>query len=594
MLRTIPAHEKYLSVNEAIVHGEATTDHKSVILIATGNDWAIARAAKRLALLTPLFKPTNPPGALTVPLTWPAMVQLASTFGDRWRPGPRLSRWVTDEIQRRTDIKLATVGELPKDKRPRDYQLLGARIIAQCGAALITDEPGTGKTITAILGLLALHRGFPALVVCPASVVDPWVEAWQDWAPWLRVVAWRGPKRHEAMGLADVYVTSYDTARMDSSDIRTGLLKMAFQAMVIDECHLIKNQKAARSLAVRRLAKKARHVVALSGTPITHNPADLWPTLQALAPNAWPSRERWVERYCETVSTDYQTSILGLHPHREEEFRLTLLGQHRRIAKKDVLTELPPKVYSVRSVEMPAEYRKSYDAMEHQMLAELPDGGELSAMSVLTQLTRLSQLASSAADVRILTEIGPDGTEVEHQHVTLKAPSWKVDTLLEVLAERPGQPVVAFAPSRQLMVLAETAAKAAGLRVGLLVGGQAARVRTGVVVAFQSGELDLLCATTGAGGTGITLTAASTCVFLQRPWSLVEALQAEDRCHRIGSEIHDSIEIIDVIATNTIDTRIRTVLKQKAGQLSDLVQDPRIVAELLGGASVTRMRKKAS
>jgi SNF2 family DNA or RNA helicase len=170
----------------------------------------------------------------------------------------------------------------------------------------------------------------------------------------------------------------------------------------------------------------------------------------------------------------------------------------------------------------------------------------------------------------------------------MKAPSWKVDALLEVLDERPGSPVVCFTPSRQLTMLAGQAASAAGLSVGYVVGGQSAAERTQAVELFQAGKFDVLCATTGAGGVGLTLTAAGTVVFLQRPWSLVEALQAEDRCHRIGSEIHDSVEIIDIVAANTVDSRVRNVLREKAGQLADLLQDPRIVAELLGG---TRLRK---
>jgi hypothetical protein len=67
-------------------------------------------------------------------------------------------------------------------------------------------------------------------------------------------------------------------------------------------------------------------------------------------------------------------------------------------------------------------------------------------------------------------------------HVDLKAPSWKVDALLEVLEERQGgparSPVLAFAPSRQLMELAGQAAEKAGLRVGYVLGGQAAGART--------------------------------------------------------------------------------------------------------------------
>src|SRR5206468_6508908 len=111
--------------------------------------------------------------------------------------------------------------------------------------------------------------------------------------------------------------------------------------------------------AVHRLARNVTAFVALSGTPITHHPADLWPTLRDLAPGAWPSRERWVARYCLSAPVDYGEGILGLNPGTEPEFRLTLLGQQRRVAKADVLDQLPPKVYSVRTVELPAAYRKA-------------------------------------------------------------------------------------------------------------------------------------------------------------------------------------------------------------------------------------------
>lgn len=581
------------------IHGELTADSAHIVLMAAGADEALGYAAARLQLFTPLIKNTDPPGGLTLPASWPAAVALGMTFGAQWRPGPRLAAWIAEQLKSRTAQGEGLAYQPPAGRTPRPYQVEGALMIAATGRALITDEPGTGKTITTILGLL--ERGaadesvWPVLVVCPASVVDPWVEAWRTWAPSMHAVAWRGSpaQRKRLSGAADVYVTSYDTARMDAGTrypAQAPLVDLAPAALVIDECHLIKSPHAARSTAVRRLAKRAEAVVALSGTPITHHPADLWPTLVALEPHAWPSRERWVRRYCLTGAPDYGETVLGLDPATEPEFRTALLGAHRRVAKADVLTQLPPKVYSVRTVELPPAWRKAYDDMEKRMLAQLPDGGELAVMSVLAQLTRLSQLACAAADVSVSTETAEDGTEREHVSVTLKAPSWKVDALLEVLAERPGAPVVTFAPSRQLMHLAGESASAAGHRVGYIVGGQSMSDRTETVASFQRGGLDLLCATTGAGGVGLTLTAARTVVFLQRPWSLVESLQAEDRCHRIGSEIHDSIEIIDIVASKTIDTRVRAVLREKAGQLADLVQDPRIVAELLGGASIHKLQ----
>lgn len=582
----------------AALHGELSADGKSLVLIGTGPDHAIEAMAKWLQQLTPLVKPSNPPGALVLPATWAAVVQLSHLFGSMWQPGARLTAWLAEQVRRRTarDGALYTP---PEGLTPRDYQVEGGLMIAELGRALLFDDPGTGKTITTIIGLVTwmLRNAItgPTLIIAPASVVDPWVDAWREWAPHLRTQAWRGSPEHRrrlaARGpdtQAHVLVASYDTARSDAAKGRP-LDRLNPRAVVVDECHLIKSAHSGRSIAARRLARKADAFVALSGTPITHHPGDLWPALEALEPKAWPSGERWKTRYCTTVQGDYAVKVLGLQPATEQELRTALLGQHRRVAKADVLTQLPPKVYSVRTVELPAAYRKAYDDLEKKMIAELPDGTELTVMSVLAQLTRLSQLASAAADVAVTTEDDPlTGEQREHVKVTLKAPSWKVDALLEVLAERPGEPVVAFAPSRQLTVLAGQQATAKGLQVGYVVGGQSMRERTETVEAFQRGKLDLLCATTGAGGVGLTLTAARTVVFLQRPWSLVEATQAEDRCHRIGSEHHDSIEIIDVVAADTVDARVRQVLRGKAGQLADLLQDRRIVTQLLGGISLRK------
>ncbi len=602
----------------ATIHGEIVG--QSTLAVLAGGPAAspheledVARAAKLLKTLTPLFAKSDPPGALTTELTWPAVVQLAETFGPAWQPGPRLTAWIREQVVLRTSLQPIAYAP-PAGLTPYPWQVEGAAMIAATGRVLITDEPGTGKTITTILGLVEwqaqrdqheLGPSFgPVLVVCPASVIDSWVDAWNTWAPHLRAIAWRGTptKRQQLAGTADVYVCSYETARQDAPAAGTKAMKplisLGAAAVVVDECHLIKNNATARSQAVRRLAHKATQsggaVVCLSGTPITHHPGDLWASLDAMEHGAQPAKKRWVDRYCQVVPGEYDEEILGLLPSREPEFRRTLLGQHRRVAKADVLAQLPPKVYSVRTVDMPKAWRKVYDDFEAQMLAELPadENGvtqELQVMDLLSVLSHLSALSSAAADVEVTH--GPDvdqntGMPKRHVHLELKAPSWKVDALLELLEERPGQPVVCFAPSRQLVQLAGKAAAQAGLRVGYVVGGQAPADRTRAVAEFQQGGLDLICATTGAGGVGLTLTAARTVVFLQRPWSLVESLQAEDRCHRIGSEVHDSIEVIDIVARNTLDTRVRAVLRERAGQLADLVQDPRIVATLLGGDAV--------
>ncbi len=173
--------------SEAALHGELTVDGATIVLIGVGPDPAIAQMARCLQLLTPLVKPSNPPGAMTLPATWAAVVQLSYLFGPMWRPGPRLVAWLADEMTRRTPTGGGLSVALPEGLTPRPYQVEGARMIGALGRALLFDDPGTGKTITTILGLLeraaAGHQIAPVVVIAPASVVDPWVEAFKVWAP---------------------------------------------------------------------------------------------------------------------------------------------------------------------------------------------------------------------------------------------------------------------------------------------------------------------------------------------------------------------------------------------------------------------------
>lgn len=607
------------------VRGDVSEGREHLVLSAFGPPEEMGMVAAMLQGMTPKFDSAMP-GTLQTRLTWPAVVQCAFEFGDFWQPTPALSQWVQTEGLKRMAPPEAEYPP-PEGLVPYGHQISGARLIKATGRVLITDEPGTGKTITALLGLSELlvdHlvRGGrtpePVLIVAPASVVDPWVEAVRRWTPHWKVTAYRGgtPERPRTnkLGHYDVYVTSYGILRQDAPTGRRGPLnRLNPQSVVIDECHYIKNPSTKQSQAAVRVARDAPFVVGMSGTPITHHTGDLTPMLEAMDADAWPSGERFKQRYLLTVNDDgrYTAKVIGLAPHTEPEFRACLEGQLRRVAKADVL-DLPPKVYSARYVEMPNIWRKAYDEFEQNMLAALPGGSvagldadadwegdtqELAVMDVFSVLAHLKSLACAPADVRYETRLVIDeneysptyGQEIEKTsvHLDLKHPSWKVHELLNVLQERPQQSVLVFAPSRQLIMLAGESAANDGRRVGYIVGGQSARQRTAVVDAFQAGELDTVCATTGAGGVGLTLTAASTVVFLQRPLSLPESIQAEDRAHRIG-QTAESVEYIDIITKNTIDTRIRDILRGHAGQLAELVRDPRIVAELLGGKRIQK------
>lgn len=610
-------------VQPATMHAELTADRTEIVIIPVGSPNAIDFAQAQLELMTPMTKPTHPvPGGMVMPASWMGAIQLSMTYGAALKMGPALGAWMIEQLTQRSAAGSGALAVVPPAGcLPRRYQVEAAHMIGLLGSALLFDDPGTGKTVSAVLGIAesAHRRGrglvLPVVVVCPRSVVDAWVRHFKAWAPSLRARAWRGSPaaRKRMIGTADVYVTSYGTAREDALEtvikekdevtgkmVSTGrtrrgtdpLLRLMAKTIIADEVHLTKDPGSGQSRAVRRLVgvdrKSGRAAfLGLSGTPIARDMRDAWPAVACISPAGAPSRDRWKDRYALVVPGDYDERIAGLNPATEAEFRATLRGQYRRVSKIDVAPELPPKVYSQRYVELPPTYRKAYDNLETEMLAELPDdGGELSLMDALAMVQRLVQLSSAGGDVSytFTTELDEYGNEVEkkHTHVKLRAPSWKVDVLLEILAERPGQPVLVFSQLRDMIDIAGQVCEKAGYRTGYIVGGQTPKARQQVVDDFQAGKLDVLVATTSAGGVGLTLTAAGTVVFLNRPWSMVDALQAEDRAHRIGSE-HDAVEIIDIIAVDSVDDRIREVLATKAGALSEFIQDPRVVAQMLGG-----------
>jgi len=358
---------------------------------------------------------------------------------------------------------------------------------------------------------------------------------------------------------------------------------------------MIGNDRSRQSQAVQRIAKHAGSFIAASGTLITHSMKNIHPVLVCLDHRSYPAwyrtKARWIATRADPGGGD--DIILGLRPEMQKEFFRCLAGQIVRRAKADVLEFLPPKIYSVRRPEMPPEWRRAYEGMEAAMLAELPDGGELPVMSVLAQLTRLSQLASSAADVEVTYEPDPDtGLLVPHYHVTLKRPSWKAESLLGYLAEREGLPTAVFTESRQLAMLAGGYCTEAGLRTGFITGPGPGlpggppvtqRTRERDKDAFQAGQLDVIICTAGAGGMGITLTAANAAAMLQRSWQLDLGLQPEDRIHRPGAERWDHVEITDFVTLGTIDQRRREVLKDKGAQLGQLLREPGFVRSLLGG-----------
>jgi SNF2 family DNA or RNA helicase len=610
------------------IFGELDPTGKFIQVTCTGDDRDRDQCAGMLRRLTPSVNPTSHPEVYAVPLSWAACTQLAFGFpgelawdgrpGLTWTPGAALSEWIFTEILRRS-CEGDFTGQPPvrePGKEPMKHQRAGAVAVGMNSRFIFCDDTGTGKSGTYLMSLAELEaRGrnpWPALLVTPAGVVDTVLEEVPQWYPGWTAVAYRGGSRQRYLkSNAQLLVMGYETMRNDTGDSKKPgpLMKLRAGTVIYDETHFLCNFTSLQSREARKLAKTVRNVIAGSGTPITVNAAGFWPVLNGLYPASYPDRGRFKEMFfLSRGKAQYgsgDAEILGLDPAKEKQFRTEMQGVFRRIAKADVL-DLPPKTYSRRYVEIPAAWRAAYDQMEADMLAELPDQlTPLEARVAIVKMMRLRQLACSACDVTVTRETeqkprSPNyGQEVEHTTVTLKEPCWKGSELVNILRElheaegdfdeRGGQhghvvgsrPVLAFAESSQLTRVCGAMAEKKGYVVGYFDGDVKPAQRSEVRHAFQGNKLDLLCVTTGAGGAGLNLTAADTSVFVAPPWGYVPREQSEGRNYRKGQD--RPVQVIDVIAKNSVESRVLARLREKAGNLAELVADPRIVKSFLGG-----------
>jgi SNF2 family DNA or RNA helicase len=225
---------------------------------------------------------------------------------------------------------------------------------------------------------------------------------------------------------------------------------------------------------------------------------------------------------------------------------------------------------------MSTKQKKAYDQMRDHMIAELEGSGPVVAPSVLTQTTRLHQFASSYAEMVIDESTGD-------QKAILSDPSCKIDALMDDIdnGDFGDDSVAVCAVSRQLLELLSARLEKAKIPHGMITGAQNEDERQKAIDDFQSGRIKWILFTDKAGGVGVTLTAARQLVMLQRPWSLVDHKQALDRVHRIGSEIHDSILIIDYVTEGTIEERVIQVLETKAENFEQIVNDKSRLLQLL-------------
>jgi hypothetical protein len=260
---------------------------------------------------------------------------------------------------------------------------------------------------------------------------------------------------------------------------------------------------------------------------------------------------------------------VGVQPEHKEEFFRILDTRFRRMPKGLVLDMLPPIVRVSRMVTLPPKMAKHYRELRDQMITDLGgDAGLLIAPSSLSRQRRLLQLSSSMCEVETNGEPDPRDWKVR-----LVEPSPKIDELELILEELGDRQVTVVAESRQLIEMAARRLQRNGVTHGLITGAQNEWERGVALEAFQAAKTRVLLYTIQAGSTGLTMTAADTQIYLQRSYHMIHSIQADGRIHRIGSERHESVTYIDLVAEGTEEEDQITAMMEKYQRMEEITRD---------------------
>ena len=313
--------------------------------------------------------------------------------------------------------------------------------------------------------------------------------------------------------------------------------------VIIDEIHKCKNSTSTQGKAIHNL--NSYYKMALTGTPLMNSPIDLYNILKWLDAEHH-TLSQFKNYYCEMGGFGgYE--IVGYKHLPELQANLDRVMLRR---KKDEVLDLPPKIRTVEYVEMPTKQAKLYNEIKANIIQNI-DKVMLNP-NPLVELIRLRQCTGYPGILSsTITE------------------SVKIDRMVELVeqAVSNNEKVIVFS---NWTSVTEPAYKALAKYRPAIITGET-KDREEQEYKFQNDpNCKVIIGTIQAMGTGLTLTAGSTVIFLDSPWNRANKEQAEDRAHRIGTT--KTVNIITLVAKDTIDERIEHLVESK-GQMSDVIVD---------------------
>jgi len=374
------------------------------------------------------------------------------------------------------------------------------------------SRQGLGKTlqtISLVCHLKEVHeKSGPSLIVCPLSVLTSWSAEIAKWAPSLKFLRLHSsnPESLDASNFAeyDMVVTTYEMIKAPA--LRTVWSRQQFNLLVLDEGHRIKGHETLIAAAVRKVHSENR--VILTGTPLANNLVELWSLLNFLVPDVFTTKDPFAEAF--------DLALNSVDPVRLEQAHHLLKVFMLRRLKAEVEKLMPKKIETKVICPLSNTQIWWYKAMLLKDLNVLARGEKVNAKV-------LNNLIMQLRKVCVHPYLFPDAEDIENTTMeNLIGASGKLtvlDMLLRSLYEK-GHRVVLFSQFTSVLDILEDYSNLRGWNYCRFDGGTSRAKRNYVVNSFNAPKSDkfLFLMSTRAGGMGLNLQTADTCILFDSDW----------------------------------------------------------------------------
>lgn len=452
--------------------------------------------------------------------------------------------------EQREIVPLLTGGKL------KSYQIKGVKWLIslwQNGLnGILADQMGLGKTIQTIAFLAHLKgNGLhgPYLVIAPLSTLSNWVNEISRFVPSVNAIIYHGSKKerdeirrkHLPRTIGPkfpIVVTSYEVAL---SDARKYLRHYNWKYLVVDEGHRLKNPKC-------KLLKELKYIpignkLLLTGTPLQNNLAELWSLLHFILPDIFSSLEEFQSWFDLSGKCNSELMKEELEEKRRGQVVAKLHAILRpfllRRMKSDVEKMLPRKKEIIIYATLTEHQRNFQDhlinkTLENHLREKVVSAGrgmKGKLNNLMVQLRKNCNHPDLLESAFSGSYFYPPVEQIVEQCGKFRL----LDRLLARLFAR-NHKVLVFSQWTKILDIMEYYFSEKGYEVCRIDGSVRLDERKRQIRDFNdvNSNYRIFLLSTRAGGLGINLTAADTCILYDSDWNPQMDLQAMDRCHRIG------------------------------------------------------------